>query len=678
MTYEPIFNINLINMKRNLIYLLIAAVVCGLSLGVTSCSDDDDNGKSEEQKQQEAQEKASKFWDVVGQLVADDETEDYANKTFEPTYGIADANDPQTRIVYTNDMKTAAMRFANLVGTTKVNENTASYSYTDPDVGTLTYTKGDGTTAWATVAVDIKQIPHLSRIIYRKAGEGENGKFDGKAYYRFGDVVKRGVQVAIDDKKNPDYRMVDEYWICVRPAFGPEGKEDSHWVCVNTVVNNTVKYYKGSNDKEYWLPTSLKTNKEQMQNFAEMLWAIFNPTKWYSNASYYHTDGKLWGFDGVPIFHDFSAVNLKYHNIAFWENVQKGWKENRVVENALNSTYNALSELLTSKNMENGTEGVRLLHNGYSWWVTTSWNCQLWEAVYTNPKDQTNKESLNMHVETLNDKIEHNMKDITFDCRAMGKDLTNYVGFFNNDSKVRWTIRHAKGKELASDGKWEVDEPIKGVTEVYRYYNYFPDEATKKDPWGGDGPEITESTLSTDGTSIVDARAGDKFKLVCADGHIHDIDDNAKCNAKRVAMIAYVGKDSNCSNGLAIALEDAVSGNCDWINVSTKLNAWADTHKVKNGKWRVPTITDWYCITNGAPDEIEAASTSDLADKLKKAGGKVMYDAYWSSSQIDNHKIWYVQFDELLGNSVSFIKGQDDDDEMDDAEDCYLRGVLAF
>ncbi len=52
--------------------MLMAAVVCGLGMCVISCSDDDDNsGKSEEQKEQEAQQKASKFWDVVGQLVAD-------------------------------------------------------------------------------------------------------------------------------------------------------------------------------------------------------------------------------------------------------------------------------------------------------------------------------------------------------------------------------------------------------------------------------------------------------------------------------------------------------------------------------------------------------------------------------------------------------------------------------
>ncbi len=467
-------------------WMLMAAVVCGLGMSVISCSDDDDNGKSEEQKQQEAQQKASKFWDVVGQLVSDDETEDYANMTFEPTIGVADANDPQTRIVNTNDMKTAAMRFANLVGTTKVNENTASYSYSDPDVGTLTYTKGDGATAWATVDVNIKQIPHLSKIIYRQAGEGENGKFNGKAYYRFGDVIKRQVSVTYNKDKNNDNRgTFDEYWICVRPAFGPEGKEDSHWVCVNTVTDKNYKYYHGSNDKDYWLPTNLKENKEQMQNFAEMLYAICFPEDWHFNADNYHTDGTLWGYDGVPIFHDFTHKNLKYHNQYFWMNVQDAWKNLRISENAmLLPSFSALSALVNSK------DGIHLLYKGYSWWFTSSWDCELWEAIYTNG---TTNEEKNMHADKYNDGIEQNMKDVKFDCRAMGNYTSNYMQFFNNDAKFRWTIRHATGKDLASatNNKYDAQQQIKGYEEVYRYYAQYPEEANRKDLEDGDGPEVT-------------------------------------------------------------------------------------------------------------------------------------------------------------------------------------------
>ncbi|MBQ8128547.1 MAG: hypothetical protein IJ176_09130, partial [Prevotella sp.] len=119
-------------MKKLMNLWLLAALVCGLGLSVTSCKDDDDDNKSEEQQQQEQEERASKFWSVVGQLVSSDSyAADYEDKTFEPTYGVADAANATTRIVETNDMQTAAQRFSDLVGAA-IDENTPSYTYSDP------------------------------------------------------------------------------------------------------------------------------------------------------------------------------------------------------------------------------------------------------------------------------------------------------------------------------------------------------------------------------------------------------------------------------------------------------------------------------------------------------------------------------------------------------------------
>ena len=473
-------------MKKILNFWLLAALVFGLGMSVTSCKDDDkDDGKTEEQKQEEAQEKASKFWDVMAQLVSvDDVTDDYEGKTFEPTIGIADSSDPLTRIVATNDMKTAARRFADLVGAKGIDENTPTYTWSDPDIGTMTYTRGGTAAEWATVDVSIKAVPHLQKIIYRVGGEGDNGSFEGRAYYRFGDVVSRQVTVTYNQKKNNDQRgTITEYWICVRPAFGPEGKEDSHWVCVNTVSDKNYKYYKASTGTEYWLPTSLGTDKENMQNFAELLYAICRPETWFNNIVNFHEDGTLWGYDGVPFFSDFKAKNLKYHNQYFWQNVQDAWDAKQVAEKALNLNggLGALMDKISR-------DGVHLLYKGYSWWFTTSWNCQLWEAVYTNG---TKNEEKNLHHAVYNEEVERNMKDLRFDVRTMGQTTENYLGFFNNDGKYRWVIRHATGKELASNGKFDVKQPIQGVTEVYRYYSQYPAEWTR--PTEDEKPEITQA-----------------------------------------------------------------------------------------------------------------------------------------------------------------------------------------
>lgn len=82
----------------------------------------------------------------------------------------------------------------------------------------------------AQVEVNIKQMPGLKKIIYYSEEQaGENGAFNGSAYYRFGDVVS---------KTNADGET--EYWICVRPAFGPEKREESHWISVSDLPKANI------------------------------------------------------------------------------------------------------------------------------------------------------------------------------------------------------------------------------------------------------------------------------------------------------------------------------------------------------------------------------------------------------------------------------------------------------
>ncbi|MBO4634502.1 MAG: hypothetical protein J5669_03935, partial [Bacteroidales bacterium] len=164
-------------MKNSLQYLFLVALVCATGLFALSCQ----KGLSpEEQKAKEEQEKAEKteqFWEVVGQLVAaSDYTPDYKGKTFEPVIGFADASDPQTRIVKSNSAAAAAQSFADLVNANSVNESTSTYTWKQEEVGSLTYTKLDGSTAWAEVKVNIPSIPHLSKIVYRSVEQaGDNG-----------------------------------------------------------------------------------------------------------------------------------------------------------------------------------------------------------------------------------------------------------------------------------------------------------------------------------------------------------------------------------------------------------------------------------------------------------------------------------------------------------------------
>ena len=529
------------SMKKILNLWLMAALVCGLSMSVTSCKDDDDDNAGGEPETEEQAATVSKFWSVVGQLVStDDYTADYADKTFEPTYGTADATNETTRIVETNDMQTAARYFADLItvddgSPVAIDENTQSYTYSDPDVGTLTYTRGGTAEDWATVDVNIKQVPRLRKIIYRQGGEGTN---------TVGDVVSR----TVDDET--------EYWICVRPAFGPETTSSSFWVCLNSLPQKNYEYVNGSNGHSYFVPTGIGTDKKDMQNLAEMLYAICYPQQWYENATNLHTDGKYWGYSGMPIFNDWTKANLMYHNQYFWQKVAKAWKSKDIPGKAMNVDFAMLDKMTKPE----GGDGVNLLYKGYSWWTKTSWNCTLYQASFTHGTKNTEK---NLHHAEYKD-VKKDMRNIVFSCLKMGAKTDNYSQFFDNDGKIRWVVRFATGEELNGGTKPAPTAQLQGgCQDVYRYYTEYPDEWHRKGPKGDNdnGPEVTPVG------PLDEARVG---AIVGLDGNFYE--NKAHCETsgtQPVAMVVYLSTDGHRVEkgkpwtGLALALSDATNAEGD-------------------------------------------------------------------------------------------------------------------
>jgi len=543
----------------------MAAAVVVMGLGMASCVDNIDNGTkpSEKEQQEKAEEerqaKAEKFWSVVGQLVdVDDYTVDYADKTFEPTYGLEGA-EAGTRYVYTNTAATAAARFADLVEKDSIDENTLSYTYDDPDVGKLVYTKGTGKNL-ATVEVSIKQIPSLKKIVY-VPGAYANGSFRGRAFYRFGDVVKRTVQ-------DYDGNNVDEYWICVRPSFGLEGKGDSHWVCLNVLPKKNVwHYHSDTNGKDYYLPTGLGNDKENMQNLAEMLYAIYNPTEWQENVSdIANTD--------LEMFHDFDKTKYTLHNQYFWQNVQREWRKKGILEKAFN--YTGSEEDFKRMLFESVyLGGLHLVYYGYSWYKSISWNATLYEAIYRNGADNQQK---NMHLANY-DKTETYMKEINFDCRKRAPEIfLNYKTFFNDGTEYRWTVRHATGKELASDGRYNVKQPIEGVVEVYRYYN----DVLRTNNLDANPEETPEPK----GINKDDVQVGN---IISTSGNFYrNYAEAIENHDEPVAMVVYLGHQNRVEkgqpwNGLAIALEDVTNsqGNAPLFSGADNRNLLCTTNTVE-------------------------------------------------------------------------------------------------
>ena len=469
-------------MKRNFYFLLMAALVCCLSLSVTSCKDDDknnDDGDSEEEftdgPQDGQSEAAAKFWSIMSELADVDEyTNDYKDKTFEPTIGIEDPNNPQARIVYTNNAETAAMRFANLVNIdqAEVTEETTVKEWNDPDVGTLTYTKGDGTTSWATVEVNIKQVPKLEKIIYRAPEQGdENGGVKGgkAAYYRFGDVVSRVV-------KDKDGKSFDEYWICVRPAFDPEGKGDSHWVSISPLpkANLYTWEYKNVNKKKkinvkrtYVLPTGLGDSEEHMQNFAEMLYAIGNPPAWYHNVQ-----------EIKKYFHDFHLKNLEYHNDNFWNRVRVEWYDHDIAWKVFGISENYSKKEAAERLFDIlESNSLYFLYKGYSWPAGSGANLTLYQAHYSSGFNVSEKNHHKAEIKKIKKAVydkNNPANDIEIDVTKLeGGQYTNR-NFFGDWDKY-YILRVATGAQLSSTKKYpDNTKAIPGVTEVYRYYAVYP------------------------------------------------------------------------------------------------------------------------------------------------------------------------------------------------------------
>lgn len=226
-------------MRKHLNYWLFAALVCGMAMSVASCKDDDnadDNNNASPEEQ--VQDQTAHYWDVVGQLVSmDNYTTDYASRTFEPVIGEPSAANPLTRVVQTNTLEAAVERYNDLTGSA-IDTLTSEHTWTDPAIGSMTYRRSTDGRAWATVDVDIRQVPQLRQIVYQSPEQaGTNAGNYATCYYRFGDIISQRVG------------NITEYWICVRPAFEPEGKKKSHWVCVSPVQSlkgpepNLVWYY---------------------------------------------------------------------------------------------------------------------------------------------------------------------------------------------------------------------------------------------------------------------------------------------------------------------------------------------------------------------------------------------------------------------------------------------------
>ena len=348
-------------MKKYYRFMLMAALVWGVSFAVTSCKDDDNNsggnGGGEEQPAEMAA--AEQFWSVVANLVNPfDVTADYESKNFEPTIGEPLDGQQTVRVVVVPDAEAAAASFAAIVDA-DVNASTSSYTYQNDAVGTLSYQKSTDGKSLATVDVSIKQIPHLQRIVYRTGEQQGTNAATGVAYYTPGDVISR---TRAEDG-------VTEYWVCIQAPFLLQGNEECIWATLSQLPAKNIFTYKGSNGKTYKLPTGIGNNKEYMKNLSELVFAVNHNKEWYDNLN----EGPA-----TKGFNYLTHENAKYYNQHFWTLMQKAWVKYEVGDKLFGKSFTVVGS-----DIGDAACGLRLVYNGYSWHTTFSNSPTLWVSTLT-------------------------------------------------------------------------------------------------------------------------------------------------------------------------------------------------------------------------------------------------------------------------------------------------------
>ena len=438
--------------------MLMVALMCGLSITVTSCKDDDDNGNESENISADPldNDEVRTAWRWLCSLTSAETIDaNWSTKTYEPTVGEPSANSEFTRIIVVDDLDDAKDHFASLADK-EPGELAGKVTVSGGTAGTMTWEPSKaGAENIAVVDVRSRIMPHLQKLVYCAPEQtGQNGVFGndmkGTPYYRFGDVI----------------RDADGYyWACVRPSFAPingecKSKGDSHWINIfNASYDGDGTGMPETNIKRSWnkldkygkrtilLPTGLSYSREHIYNLTQLIWAILNPGKYETTCANY-PNAALGGFP------------YTYNGKKFLQTVAAYWDELGIWQMLFNHTYEEMKEL----------DEMNFFYQGYSWTFGETGYCWLYTSTgYQN--SYTGKES--------NDKKEFNFARNGFDITHFAYSSTvelpwkNFYEKDNGKKRGTWVLRYKKGDELMTAGKYDYYQPIRSsrglVYDTYRY-----------------------------------------------------------------------------------------------------------------------------------------------------------------------------------------------------------------
>ena len=459
-----------VKMKKTLHFWLMALLIGGISMAVTSCKDDDkdnggdDNGTGQERVAEPADTEEAHMaarW-LIALTDMDGFTDDWASKTYEPTIGEPSQTQATTRVVCVADLDYAKMNFSAI---TDIDESKLSTTQTQTidGIGSLTWTpSAEGASNLAVVDVNTKLIPHLSRIVYcTKEQMGDNGGgYDGTAYYRFGDVIE----------DNQGY-----YWVCVKPAFGTGSgaQQESLWINIfNRDPTNgksssgkvppipdkliQKKYDNQYNGNTILLPWGTACDLDQVHLLSNLIWALLDP------EAYHKTVGN--GTKAIGL----GGYEYQYNGEKFLKRVAQQWKENHIWEKLFNRTYEQMKQF----------KKLNYYYYGYSWKYGMGSRCLAWlHSTQKFSKDKGSWSGDEVRYECYEPGSGFDIRRYCSDPDQNPKTASNGTGQNGyapatqfTSSEGYWYVRCLPSAKLQkTSGHASVYVNIKNMAEIYRY-----------------------------------------------------------------------------------------------------------------------------------------------------------------------------------------------------------------
>ncbi len=474
------------------------ALGLGLSLSLGSCKDNDladggnQNGNGTIETEADAQ-KYETLQTLLGALANVDSLPNNwnsTNYTVTPTVGVVkDDAEAHVRYVVTSSQEEADRIYRSYLSK-DVTGTPTNDSWQQDGIGSMQFQLGNTTDLYATLKVNVQQIPTLEEIRFVPAEALGNNAFSflkpKGCYYSFGDVIyqEKGNQSA--------------FWVCVRPCSKEESLRKTHWCTFQLVPANSKvddPNYEMVAEGKY-LPTNLSNNKSDaermVQNFFNVLRLISNPEIVQDADFKYKGVGEI------------KAEQFTYDDIRtisyMWTYLDL-WNKDRSITSTLNETSENVkatigvvnkkySETLKDLNfyLSQGSE-VNACYSGYkksSWYNKGDYN------VY-NLRLPNVKSGLYDKVQKVTYYVD---KDEKFDFTKFEvgtKDNSNKI-YTTSDyvpSKYQFIVKHRTGAELEdADQDIDVDPSLSfsirkaenGISDIlvsgkWKNQLAFPDEA---------------------------------------------------------------------------------------------------------------------------------------------------------------------------------------------------------